>query len=121
MNGKRGHPGWATALLAIVAVLPAAGAAAHAGLAARAGLAAHTGLLPATMPGIVDAVAFADDGGGQRERVIQAVQKRFNAKVVRVTETTVNGRPALELRLLSAQRVWNLVVDAATGQILSGA
>ena len=57
----------------------------------------------------------------QAERVIQAVQKRFNAKVVRVTETTVNGRPALELRLLSDQRVWNLVVDAATGQILSGA
>jgi hypothetical protein len=115
MNGKRGHPGWATALLAVVAVVAAAGAA------ARAELASRTGLLPATMPGIVGAVAFADDGGGQRERVIQAVQKRFNAKVVRVTETTVNGRPALELRLLSAQRVWNLVVDAATGQILSGA
>jgi uncharacterized membrane protein YkoI len=63
----------------------------------------------------------ADDSEGQRERIIQAVQKRFNAKVVRVTDTTVNGRPALELRLLSDQRVWNLIVDATTGQILSGA
>ena len=55
-----------------------------------------------------------------RDRVIEAVQKRYNARVVRVAETTVNGRPALELRLLSEQRVWNIVVDAASGQVLSG-
>lgn len=63
---------------------------------------------------------LADGGGASRDRVIDAVQKRFNAKVVRVTETTVNGRPALELRLLSDQRVWNVVVDADSGQLLSG-
>jgi uncharacterized membrane protein YkoI len=108
MNRKRGHPGWVTALLAGVAVMVTSGAAARAGLQT------------ATTPQSANAVAWADDGGGQRERVIEAVQKRFNAKVVRVTETTVNGRPALELRLLSEQRVWNLVIDATTGQILSG-
>jgi len=48
------------------------------------------------------------------------VQKRYNARVVRVSETTVNGRAALELRLLSQQRVFNVVVDAASGQVLSG-
>jgi len=32
----------------------------------------------------------------------------------------VNGRPALELKLLSEQRVFNIVVDAASGQVLSG-
>jgi uncharacterized membrane protein YkoI len=64
--------------------------------------------------------ALANGGGASRDRVIDAVQKRFNAKVVRVTETTVNGRPALELRLLSEQRVWNVVVDADSGQVLSG-
>ena len=55
-----------------------------------------------------------------RDRIIDSVQKRFNARVVRVSETTVNGRAALELRLLSQQRVFNVVVDAASGQILSG-
>ena len=55
-----------------------------------------------------------------QEQVIAAVEKRYNAKVVRVTETTVAGRPALRLRLLSAQRVWSVVVDAATGQELAG-
>jgi len=109
MNRRHGHLGWAMALLAGVAVAAASVAAARAGL------------LPETRPGLANAATLAEDGGGQRERVIQAVQKRFNAKVVRVTETTVNGRPALELRLLSEQRVWNLVIDAATGQILSGA
>jgi hypothetical protein len=55
-----------------------------------------------------------------RDRIIDAVQKRYNARVVRVAETTVNGQPALELRLLSQQRVFNIVVDASSGQVLSG-
>jgi len=55
-----------------------------------------------------------------QEQVIAAVERRYNAKVVRVTETTVAGRPALRLRLLSARRVWDVVVDAATGQELAG-
>jgi len=96
-------------LLAVLAVVAAAAAAARAGRMAPA------------MPWSAAVRFVADDSEGQRERIIEAVQKRFNAKVVRVTDTTVNGRPALELRLLSDQRVWNLVVDAATGQILSGA
>jgi hypothetical protein len=109
MNRKDGHSSWATTLLGVVAIVAASAAGARANLVAAA------------VPGTVSALALADTGGGQRERVIEAVQKRFNAKVVRVTETTVNGRPALELRLLSAQRVWHLVVDATTGQVLSGA
>jgi len=109
MIRKRGQIGWATGLLAVLAVVAATAAAARAERTA-----------PAT-PWSVEARFVADDSEGQRERIIQAVQKRFNAKVVRVTDTTVNGRPALELRLLSEQRVWNLVVDASTGQILSGA
>lgn len=55
-----------------------------------------------------------------QERLIASVEKRYNAKVVKVAETTVNGRPALKLRLLSAQRVWSVVVDASTGQVLTG-
>ena len=69
---------------------------------------------------LTPARALADNGGASRERVIAAVEKRFNAKVVRVTDTTVNGRAALELRLLSDQRVFTVVVDAASGQVLSG-
>lgn len=109
MNRRHGRLGWATASLAGVALVAATAAA------------ARTDFRAAAVAGIVNAATLADDAGSQRERVIQAVQRRFNAKVVRVTETTVNGRPALELRLLSEQRVWNLLVDAATGQILAGA
>ena len=58
--------------------------------------------------------------GVAQQQIIDSVQKRYHAKVVRVTETTVDGRPALKLRLLSAQRVWNMVVDANSGQVLSG-
>jgi hypothetical protein len=61
----------------------------------------------------------AGEGVGQ-EQIIEAVQKRYNAKVVRVTETTFEGRPALQLRMLSAQRVWSIVVDARSGRVLSG-
>jgi hypothetical protein len=64
--------------------------------------------------------SLADTDGAGRDRIIDAVQKRYHARVLRVSETSVNGRPALELRLLSEQRVFNIVVDAASGQVLSG-
>lgn len=62
------------------------------------------------------AVVLADDA---LERIIEAVQKRYNARVVKVTEITVDGKRAYELRLLSDQRVWTVRVDAETGQELS--
>ena len=64
--------------------------------------------------------SLAGADGESRDRIIDAVQRRYHARVVRVSETSVNGRPALELRLLSEQRVFNIVVDAASGQVLSG-
>ena len=64
--------------------------------------------------------AHAGAEGPGQEQIIESVQKRYNAKVVRVSETTVDGRPALRLRLLSAQRVWSIVVDANSGRVLSG-
>ena len=64
--------------------------------------------------------SHAEGQGAAQEQIIESVQKRYNARVLRVTETTVDGRPALSLRLLSAQRVWNMVVDARTGRVLSG-
>jgi hypothetical protein len=94
-------------------------------------LACTTSLLPALVyggppvdlgaMGYVDpGHAHAGGGGASQEQIIESVQKRYNAKVVRVTETTVDGRPALRLRLLSSQRVWSVVVDANSGQVLSG-
>jgi hypothetical protein len=65
---------------------------------------------PAAMPGAAD-----------QEKLIASIEKRYNARVVKVAETSVNGRPALRLRLLSSQRVWSVTVDAATGQVLDGA
>lgn len=57
---------------------------------------------------------------GNNDRIIDAIQKRFHARVVRVADTEVNGRAALELRLLSDQRVWTVIVDARSGEVLSG-
>jgi uncharacterized membrane protein YkoI len=58
--------------------------------------------------------------GGNNDRIIDAIQKRYHARVVRVADTQVNGRAALELRLLSDQRVWTVIVDARSGEVLSG-
>jgi len=51
-------------------------------------------------------------------RIIDAVQKRYNASVVKATDITVEGRRAYELRLLSDKRVWTIRVDAETGREL---
>jgi uncharacterized membrane protein YkoI len=56
-----------------------------------------------------------------RDQLIEMVQRRFNARVVRVNLMEAGGRRVYEMRLMSAQRVWNVRVDAATGQILEGA
>ncbi len=69
---------------------------------------------------LAPARTLAGGDSASRDQLIEAVEKRYHARVVRVAETTVNGRPALELRLLSEQRVWNIVVDASSGQLLSG-
>jgi len=58
---------------------------------------------------------------GNRDRIVEAIQKRYNAQVVRVTEINDNGRIVYEMRLLSDSKVWNIRVDAATGQVLQGA
>ena len=77
--------------------------------------------LAQSAPGFVPRASAGDHpSAADQERVIAAVEKRYNAKVVKVAETSVNGRPALKLRLLSAQRVWSVVVDATTGQVLTG-
>lgn len=77
--------------------------------------------MPAAVPAQEHLVARpSDQQGGNSDRIIDAVQKRYHARVVRVADTQVNGRAALELRLLSDQRVWTIVVDAKSGQVLSG-
>lgn len=81
-------------------------------------LAAWAPLL-ALLPIVALAVQPAGASGDQ-DRIIDSVQKRFNARVVRVAQTQLNGRAALELRLLSNQRVWTIVVDAHSGDVLSG-
>lgn len=64
--------------------------------------------------------AFADPGGIPRDRLIDMVQRRFNARVVRVNLVESGGRRIYEMRLMSEQRVWNVRVDADTGQVLGG-
>ena len=64
------------------------------------------------------AAAFADDAA--RDRIVEAIQRKYNAQVVKVTEIVVDGRRVYALRLLSDNRVWMIRVDAETGQELSG-
>jgi uncharacterized membrane protein YkoI len=64
------------------------------------------------------AEAFADDAA--RDRIVEAIQRKYNAQVVKVTEIVVDGRRVYSLRLLSDNRVWMIRVDAETGQELSG-
>jgi uncharacterized membrane protein YkoI len=65
-----------------------------------------------------DEETLSDSAGANRDRIIAAIQKQFNARVVRVDEIQVNGRRIYEMRLLSDQKVWNVRVDAETGQVL---
>ena len=71
--------------------------------------------LPVT---VATADAAALTGDEALKRIIEAVQKRYNARVVKVTDITVDGRHAYELRLLSDQRVWTIRVNAESGQEL---
>jgi uncharacterized membrane protein YkoI len=64
--------------------------------------------------------AFSDSAGIPRDRIIDMVQRRFNARVVRINLIESGGRRFYEMRLLSEQRVWNVRVDADTGQVLDG-
>jgi hypothetical protein len=97
------------AVPAVVALLLAS--TAPAGAAMR--IASPAPWLPTSDP---TAVVLADDA---LQRIIEAVQKRYNARVVKVTEITVDGKRAYEFRLLSDQRVWTVRVNAETGQELS--
>jgi hypothetical protein len=79
------------------------------------------GTAPAPMLASADPPAtMLADSGAARDRIIEAVQRRHNARVVRVTEISLDGRRVLELRLLSDQRVWNIRVDAESGRELQG-
>jgi hypothetical protein len=60
------------------------------------------------------AAIFAD--GDARDRIVESIQRKYGARVVRVTEVTIAGRRVFELRLLSNQRVWMVSVDAESGR-----
>ena len=66
-------------------------------------------------------LAAFGQAAGNRDRIIEAIQRRYNAQVVRVSEVNDNGRIVYEMRLLSDRKVWNIRVDAETGQVLQGA
>lgn len=53
---------------------------------------------------------------GSRDRIVEAIERKYNAKVVRVTEVTVGSRLCYDLRLLSDQRSWVIRVDAESGR-----
>ena len=60
------------------------------------------------------AVPFADSAS--RDRIVEAIERKYNAKVVRVTEVTVEGHLCYDLRLLSSERSWVVRVDAESGR-----
>jgi hypothetical protein len=60
------------------------------------------------------AAILADDDA--RDRIVESIQRKYSARVVRVTEVVIGGKRVYELRLLSNQRVWMVSVDAETGR-----
>jgi Peptidase propeptide and YPEB domain len=80
--------------------------------------------VPVALPSVFQpapAIVLAEGSDASRNSVIQEAQRRYKAQVVKVTEVTVGGRRAYELRLLSDQgRVWMVRVDAESGQELPG-
>ena len=59
-------------------------------------------------------------GNASVDRIIEQVERRHEARVVRVDRSEVDGRPIYVLRLLSNKegRVWVIRVDAETGKTL---
>lgn len=78
------------------------------------------GAMVSVLPGEPRAGSFAEARAIPQDRLIEMVQRRFNARVVRVTVIESGGRRIYEMRLLSDQRVWTVRVDAETGQVLGG-
>jgi len=55
-------------------------------------------------------------GGLSLDAVVQMVQQRYNARVVRTETRQENGRTVYVLRLLNADgKVWSVRVDADSG------
>jgi len=94
-------------------------ARAPAGFAAPPGI-AHGGGVALGLFERPGARALGDQGGIPRDQLIDMVQRRFNARVVRINLIEAGGRRVYEMRLLSEQRVWNVRVDAETGRVLEG-
>ena len=58
-------------------------------------------------------------GGLSLDAVVQMVQQRYNARVVRAETRQENGRTVYVLRLLNADgKVWSVRVDADSGAVL---
>lgn len=113
--GRRWSWAWGALLLAAAAAPAAMAARLRPGDRAPAA----SGLVPGMLVA-ADAGSLSDGGGIPRDRLIEMVQRRFNARVVRVNLVESGGRRVYEMRLMSEQRVWNVRVDADTGQVLDG-
>ena len=71
---------------------------------------------------LTDAAGHAQtraQGGQSLDAVVQMVQQRYNARVVRAETRQENGRTVYVLRLLNADgKVWTVRVDADSGAVL---
>jgi uncharacterized membrane protein YkoI len=60
--------------------------------------------------------ANAAQAASSQDRIIAIAEKRYHASVVRIEESTLNGKRIYVLRLLSKEgKVWTVRVDAETG------
>jgi hypothetical protein len=91
-------------------------------LAAMAGMISGVPVMPLMASDLLSdspgASTLADDGS--RDRIVDAIQRKYHARVVKVTEIVVEGRRVYALRLLSDERVWVVRVDAETGREVPG-
>jgi hypothetical protein len=75
--------------------------------------------LDAPETGLREPPRLAAGGAASADRIIEQIERRYRARVVRFEETQMNGRRVYVLRLLSDEgRVWTVRVDADTGGVL---
>jgi uncharacterized membrane protein YkoI len=76
------------------------------------------GVVPPT-EGIAPPAQAQGQGGLSLDAVVQMVQQRYQARVVRTETRQENGRTVYVLRLLNADgKVWSVRVDADSGAVL---
>jgi hypothetical protein len=76
----------------------------------------NAALPEAALPFATPARPLADASEDAKSKIVEAIRRKYNAQLVRVTDATVDGKKCYEIRLRTDERLWTVRVDAETGQ-----